>query len=109
MIPERRRPISDRLRIAVKTSPIRSYVLADRIGIHRATLSCWINRIADPANPRAVVALGRILGVPARECFGPRMSLRDRRIAARGMSHSDGSRASRLVSTRLGASVTDAV
>ena len=68
MIPDRR-TISERLRVAVKTSSIRGYQLADQIGIHRATLSCWVNRIANPANPRAVFKLGRILGVPANECF----------------------------------------
>lgn len=62
--------ISQRLRFAVKTSPIRQYKLARGIGVHHSTLSCWLNGISavQSGDPR-IVKLGAILGVPARECF----------------------------------------
>src|SRR5262245_38769623 len=91
-----RRPISDRLRTAIKISPIRAYLLARRAGIHRATLRCWMNRIATPANQAAVVELGRILGVPANECFEP-LSAAHPRVGSRRIAAPDRSRRARLV------------
>jgi hypothetical protein len=64
-----RRAISERLRIAVKLSRVPGYLLAGKIHRHRSTLSGWVNRIAHPADEHAVVELGRLLGVPAAECF----------------------------------------
>lgn len=64
-----RRPISDLLRAKIKLSNTPAYVLARVAGVNRTTLSCWMNRIANPANHDAVVELGRILGVPASDCF----------------------------------------
>ena len=44
--------LTEKLRIAIKTTPIRGYELARRIGVHRTTLSCWLNRISMPADHR---------------------------------------------------------
>ena len=66
-----RRHISDRLRTAIKMSPIPGYELAGQGGVNRSTLSCWVNRINAPSDPKPVLALGRILDVPASECFAP--------------------------------------
>ena len=71
-----RRPISDLLRTRIKLSKTPAYVLAGKAGINRTTLSCWMNGISNPANQDAVLELGRILDVPASECFEPASSRR---------------------------------
>ena len=62
--------VSEKLRIAIKTSPERQYRLAHKIEVHPSVLSHWLNGITDPqvGDPR-IVALGRLVGVPATECF----------------------------------------
>lgn len=62
--------LSEKLRIAIKMSPERQYRLAHQIEVHPSVLSCWLNGIVDPrvGDPR-VVALGRLVGVRAGECF----------------------------------------
>ena len=62
--------ISDKLRFAVKTSNERQYSLAHQIEITPSQLSSWLNGIVDPrvGDPR-IVALGRLVGVRADECF----------------------------------------
>ncbi len=62
--------ISDKLRVAVKTSAQRQYRLAHQIQVHPSVLSHWLNGITDPrpGDPR-IVELGRLLDVPADECF----------------------------------------
>jgi hypothetical protein len=62
--------VSQRLKIAVKTAPSRQYVLARRIRVHPSVLSAWLNQMTDPRpNDPRVIALGRLVGVPADECF----------------------------------------
>ena len=62
--------LSNKLRIAVKMSPQRQYRLAHQIEVHPSVLSAWVNGITDPrpGDPR-IVELGRLLDVPADECF----------------------------------------
>ena len=62
--------ISKKLKNAVKLSDLRSYEIAQRAGIHPATLSQLINEIVPVklSDPR-VIAVGRIFGFAAEECF----------------------------------------
>ncbi|MCH7747546.1 MAG: helix-turn-helix transcriptional regulator [Acidobacteria bacterium] len=62
--------VSERLRVAIKTSPERQYRLAHQIEVHPSVLSHWLNGITDPrvGDPR-IIALGQLVGVPAAECF----------------------------------------
>lgn len=62
--------ISDRLRRAVKAAPERQYTLAHRIPVHPSTVSAWINgiQLVAAGDPR-VIQLGKLVGVPADECF----------------------------------------
>ena len=73
--PERCLRISEDLRRAVKTSGIKQYLLARRVGVDRSVLSCWMNDITPvrPVDPR-VIALGRLLNVPPTACFARRAS-----------------------------------
>ena len=65
--------ISNRLRLAVKTSRERQYELAHTIGVHPSVLSAWLNDITRPRlNDPRILALGELLGVPARKCFEQR-------------------------------------
>ena len=62
--------ITDKLRIAVKTSPTRQYRLAHEIDVHPSVLSSWLNGIVYPrADDPRIVKLGRLVGVPPDECF----------------------------------------
>jgi hypothetical protein len=70
-----RRMISKQLRDTVKLSKTPGYWFARKIHRHRSTLSAWINGISCPADENAVVELGRLLGVPADECFAPEGAL----------------------------------
>ncbi len=62
--------VSERLWVAVKTSRRPAYKIAQEAGIHPSWLSKAINGIEQvkPGDPR-IVAVGRIVGVPAGECF----------------------------------------
>lgn len=62
--------ISSKLKNAIKLSPEKAYVIARKAGILPCTLSKIINNI-DPIRKgdSRVIAVGRILGVPADECF----------------------------------------
>lgn len=62
--------ISEKLPFAVKTSKFRGYEIANRAGIHPATLSklLWEIKIIKPDDPR-VVAVGKVLGLNPAECF----------------------------------------
>lgn len=40
--------VSEKLRVAVKTSPQRQYRLAHKIEVHPSVLSAWLNGIAFP-------------------------------------------------------------
>lgn len=62
--------VSDKLRIAVKTSPERQYRLAQRARVDPTVLSAWLNgaRAPRPGDPR-VIAIGKLVGVSADECF----------------------------------------
>ena len=62
--------ISTKLRFAIKTSSQRQYHLAHQIDVHPSVLSAWLNGITNPpaGDPR-IVALGRLVGVRANDCF----------------------------------------
>lgn len=62
--------VSETLKIAVKLSPDKSYEIAHKAGILPCTLSKIVNEIdrIKFGDPR-VIAVGRVLGIPAEECF----------------------------------------
>ncbi len=62
--------LTRKLIVAIKMSQERQYRLAHRIEVHPSVLSAWLNGITDPraGDPR-IIALGRLVGVPAGECF----------------------------------------
>ena len=62
--------VSTKLRVAVKLSSQRQYHLAHQINVHPSVLSGWLNGINNPhvGDPR-IVALGRLVGVRAGDCF----------------------------------------
>ena len=62
--------ISDKLKIAVKLDEKRNYEIAHQAGIHPSTLSkiiCGIETVK-AGDPR-VIEVGKVLGIPAVECF----------------------------------------
>lgn len=62
--------VSKKLKDAVRTSDMPAYVIAQEVGMHPSMLSQIINeliRIND--NDSRVIAIGRVLGVKAGECF----------------------------------------
>ena len=62
--------VSQKLRHAVKLSDKKSYEIAHKAGLHPSTLSrviCGIEKVK-PGDPR-VIAIGRVLGFSANECF----------------------------------------
>ena len=61
--------ISNKLRDAIKLNAP-AYRIAQEAGLHHSTLSrllCGIEKV-QPNDPR-VVAVGKVLGIPAEECF----------------------------------------
>ncbi len=62
--------VSERLWAAIKTSRQPAYRIAQEVGVHPSWLSKAMNGIerVKPGDPR-IVAVGRIVGVPAGECF----------------------------------------
>lgn len=62
--------ISDRMRRATKLSRVPQYRLAQLIGVHPSTLSCWVNSITDPKpGDSRVLQLAQMLSVPDSEAF----------------------------------------
>jgi len=65
--------ISDNFWIAVKTSRMRGYEIANHAGILPQTLSklLWEVRIVRPGDPRwnNAITVGRVLGLKPDECF----------------------------------------
>ncbi len=62
--------ISMKLLHTVKLSNFKAYEIAHMANIHPSTLSkiiCGIDKV-NPHDPR-VIAIGRVLGIPANECF----------------------------------------
>ncbi len=62
--------ISDKFRMAVKTSPRKAYEIAHKAGIHPTVLSriiCGIEKVK--LNDHRVLAVSRILKINADECF----------------------------------------
>ena len=62
--------VSEKLRAAIKLGRIPAYKIAHMAGMDPSTLSkliCGISKVKK-GDPR-VVAVGRVLGVPAEECF----------------------------------------
>ncbi len=62
--------VSERLWVAIKTARRPAYKIAQQAGVHPSWLSKAINGIETvrPSDPR-IIAIGRIVGVPAGECF----------------------------------------
>ena len=62
--------VSERLWAAIKTSRRPAYKIAQEVGVHPSWLSKAMNGIerVKPGDPR-IVAVGRIVGVPAGACF----------------------------------------
>ncbi len=62
--------VSERLWAAIKTSRQPAYRIAQEVGVHPSWLSKAVNGIerVKPGDPR-IIAVGRIVGVPAGECF----------------------------------------
>ncbi len=62
--------LSEKLRVAIKTSRERQYRLAQRAQVDPTVLSAWINGVRAPRQgDQRVVAIGRLVGVPADQCF----------------------------------------
>jgi hypothetical protein len=62
--------VSKKLCVKAKLSPLKGYEIAHLAGIHPSTLSkiiCGIDK-AEHGDSR-VIAVGRILGISAEECF----------------------------------------
>ncbi len=62
--------ISEKFRIALKTSPVRMYRLAQQAGLHPSSLSKFVNGIAPVKvdDPR-LLRLGALLGLRPEELF----------------------------------------
>ena len=62
--------ISKLLKNAVRLSDVRQYKVAHAAGLHPSTLSRLMNGIEIPQkNDPRVISIGRVVGIPARECF----------------------------------------
>ena len=62
--------ISRLLHDSVKLSGERAYQIAHKAGLHPSTLSRLINGIEQvKAGDKRVITVGRILGIPANQCF----------------------------------------
>jgi len=62
--------VSQKLKAAIKLSPVPAYKIAQDAGIDPSTLSKLICQIAKvkPGDPR-VIRVGRLLNIPPEECF----------------------------------------
>lgn len=62
--------LSQKLIHAVKLSEKRAYQIAHEAGLHPSTLSSLLNGIekTKPFDPR-VISIGKVLGIPAKDCF----------------------------------------
>lgn len=62
--------LSQKVIHAVKLSEKRAYQIAHEAGLHPSALSSLLNGIVKVkhGDPR-VIAVGRVLGIPAEECF----------------------------------------
>ena len=62
--------ISIKLIHAVKLSETKNYRIAHKAGLHPSTLSSLLNGIEKvKPNDKRVIAVGRVLGISAGECF----------------------------------------
>jgi len=62
--------VSEKLKMALKTSPYKAYEIAHDAKIHPSTLSkiiCGIEKIKE--NDHRVIAVGRVLGIQPADCF----------------------------------------
>jgi hypothetical protein len=62
--------ISKKLKMAIKTSFLKSYEIAHQAGIHPSVLSkiiCGIEKVKP--NDKRVIAVGRVLGIDNDDCF----------------------------------------
>ena len=62
--------ISKKLRDAIRLSDRRAYIIAHEAGLHPSTLSRLINGIERvQTGDERVVKIGKVVGVPEKECF----------------------------------------
>jgi hypothetical protein len=62
--------LSQKLIHAVKLSERKAYRIAHEAGLHPSTLSSLLNGIEKAKrNDKRVIAVGRVLGISADECF----------------------------------------
>jgi hypothetical protein len=62
--------LSQKLIHAVKLSERKAYRIAHEAGLHPSTLSSLLNGIEKvKTNDKRVIAVGRVLGISADECF----------------------------------------
>lgn len=62
--------ISQTMRAAIKLGDIPAYKIAQKAGIHPTMLSKWMCGIAPVReNDPRVIAVGKVLGIPANKCF----------------------------------------
>ena len=62
--------VSNKFKLAIKTSPLKAYEIAHKAGIHPTVLSriiCGIEKVKP--NDNRVLAVSRILKINADECF----------------------------------------
>jgi hypothetical protein len=62
--------ISDKFKLAIKTSPFKAYEIAHQAEIHPSVLSriiCGIEKVRP--DDKRVIAVGRILGIEDDDCF----------------------------------------
>ena len=62
--------VSQKLIVAIKLNPMSAYKLAWSAGLNPTMLSKLINGIERPKpNDRRIINVGKVIGVPASECF----------------------------------------
>jgi hypothetical protein len=62
--------VSNKFKLSIKTSHLCAYEIAHKAGVHPSALSkivCGIDKVK-PNDPR-VIAIGKVLGIPANKCF----------------------------------------
>jgi hypothetical protein len=67
--------ISQNLRAAVKLNSLPAYKIAWQAGVHPNVLSkllCGIEKVK--SNDPRIIAVGRVLGLPADKCFEPEVT-----------------------------------
>jgi hypothetical protein len=67
--------ISRKLKVAIKLNGMPAYRIAQAAGVHPNTLSKLLNGIEKvKSNDPRIIAVGRVLGLPADQCFEPEVT-----------------------------------